>query len=129
MDTKKYKVGIAWGCWDGLTSAHIEILKQAKDKCDYLIVGVSDDQYIRTHKWKNPILDFGTRMMIVSKLCDRVIPQSSYFTKEMAVKHFRPDVIFVGDEYENKEWDGKKLGVNIEYIKHNNLIHSSDIKI
>ena len=124
---KKSK-GITWGCFDGLSEAHLKVLGEAKRSCDYLIVGVSDDNYIREKKKSEPILGWEQRMLIVSKLADKVIPQSKYFTKEKACQYFKPDVIFVGDEYRNKEWDGKKLGIPVCYIKHYINIHSTNIR-
>lgn len=125
---KRYKIGITWGCFDGLSEAHLEVLNQAKNNCLYLIIGVSDDDYIRVKKKSEPILSWEERMLIVSKIADKVIPQSEYFTKALACHYFKPDVIFVGHEYKDKDWEGKKLGIPIHYIKHNKKIHSTNIR-
>lgn len=125
---KRYKTGIAWGCWDGLTEAHLRVLKEAKENCEFLIVGVSDDYYIKTKKNAIPVLSWEERMLIVRRLCNKVIPQSYYFTKRQAIECFNPDVIFVGEEYKNKDWEAKQFNIPIHFVKHDKKIHSDDIR-
>jgi cytidyltransferase-like protein len=125
---KKYNLGITWGCFDGLSEAHLQILEQARSKCKKLIIGVSNDNYIKEKKKQKPILDEITRKLILSKFADIIVPQASWFSKKDAVDKLKPDVIFVGKEYQNKDWEGKELGLPIIYIKHNKTIHSTKIR-
>ena|SRR6056297_180777 len=125
---EKYNLGITWGCFDGLSEAHIEILEQARLSCKRLIVGVSGDDYIRKNKGQEPILDEITRKLILSKFADIIIPQANWFSKKDAVERLKPEVIFVGEEYQNKEWEGKDLGLPIIYIRHNKKIHSTKLR-
>lgn len=136
---KKFKKGITFGVFDGLTSAHLEVLKQAKEQCEYLIVGVSDDNYVRKVKKKDPIIKYRHRKRIIKSLpfVDKVVRQrheEEDFTfselnsnKQSIVDWHKPDVIFVGAEYKEKNWEGKLLGLPVVYIEHNHKIHSNDI--
>ena len=56
---------------------HLNVLKRAKEQCDYLIVGVSTDELVQHDKNKTPIIPFVERCAIVEaiKYVDKVVPQ------------------------------------------------------
>ena len=44
---KKYKLGFLCGFFDPLHDGHIDIMKQAKSMCDFLIVAVGTDEFMQ----------------------------------------------------------------------------------
>lgn len=89
---------------------HLNILRRAREKCDYLIVGVSTDELVESYKHHKPIIPFEQRMAIVEaiKWVDQVVPQTS-MDKIEAWHDLHFDVMFHG-----KEWQGTPLYNKIE---------------
>lgn len=102
---------------------HLNILRKAKEQCDYLIVGVSTDELVREYKNKTPIIPFEERSEIVRSIdcVDKVIPQVNR-DKYEAWKELKFDVMFVGDDWKGKplfmkvEDDFRKVGVEVVYF-------------
>ncbi|MCT8139015.1 FAD synthase [Anaerobacillus sp. CMMVII] len=107
---KKYKLGYTTGVFDLFHIGHLNILKKAKEQCDYLIVGVSTDEVVQGYKKKTPVIPFEERISIVEaiKYVDEVVPQTS-MDKFNAWEKLKFDAIFHGDD-----WKGSKMYEKIE---------------
>ena len=107
---KKYRIGYTTGVFDMFHIGHLNILKRAKEYCEYLIVGVSTDELVLSYKQKSPIIPFEERCEIIAscKYVDRVVPQTTR-DKFAAYEQYKFDVMFVGDD-----WKGKPLFVEVE---------------
>jgi len=60
---KKYKVGYTTGVFDMFHIGHLNILKNAKMYCEYLVVGVTTDELV-SYKNKKAIVPFEERISI-----------------------------------------------------------------
>lgn len=89
---------------------HLNILRRAKEQCDFLIVGVSTDELVQSYKHKTPIIPFEERVKIVEAIryVDRVVPQAS-MDKLAAWNDLHFDAIFHGDD-----WKGSELYRQVE---------------
>ena len=107
---KKFKIGYTTGVFDLFHIGHLNILKRAKEQCEYLIVGVSTDELVQSYKNKTPIIPFEERKQIVEsiKYVDMVVPQVNR-DKIEAYEKYKFDAMFVGDD-----WKGKPLFVEVE---------------
>ena len=125
-------IGYTSGVFDMFHIGHLNILRRAKEKCDYLIVGVSTDEVVQSYKNKTPIIPYEQRAAIVAAIryVDEVVPQVSMDKLEFLKKrHF--DIMFHGDEwkgtvlYNKYEKEFEKYGAKIVYREHTDGISSS----
>lgn len=125
MSGKKYRIGYTTGVFDMFHIGHLNILKRAKEQCDFLIVGVSTDELVQTYKHKTPIIPFPERIAIVEAIryADQVVPQTS-LDKTIAWKTLQFDAVFHGDDwkgsamYNEVEEKLKELGVEMVFLPH-----------
>ena len=110
MVDKKYKIGYTSGVFDLFHIGHLNILRKAKEQCDFLIVAVSADELVQTYKNKVPVIPFEERAAIISsiKYVDKVVAQNDR-DKISAFTKYNFDVMFVGDD-----WKGDPLWVKLE---------------
>ncbi|WP_100012066.1 adenylyltransferase/cytidyltransferase family protein [Lentibacillus sediminis] len=118
---KRYKVGYTTGVFDLFHVGHLNILKRAKEQCDYLIVGVSTDELVMEYKQRKPVIPFEERQEIVAgiKYVDQVVPQINR-DKFAAWEHLPFDVMFVGDDWKGNalfnEMEKKFAAVEVEIV-------------
>lgn len=132
---KKTIIGYTTGVFDLFHIGHLNILKKAKENCDFLIVAVSTDELVSNYKNKNPVIEFSERAAIVEaiKYVDKVVPQESR-NKLEAYKTHKFDVMFVGDDWKGSSlWNEleKKLdkeGVDIVYFNYTKSVSSTLLK-
>ena len=115
--------GYTTGVFDLFHIGHLNILKRAKEKCDYLIVGVSTDELVEKCKNKIPIIPYEERKAIVEAIryVDEVVPQTNK-NKLEALQNIGFDIMFVGDDWKGSalfsetEKEFRKFGVDIVYF-------------
>lgn len=128
-------IGYTTGVYDMFHIGHLNILRRAKEQCDYLIVGVSTDELVRHDKNKNPVIPFEERCAIVRsiKYVDKVVPQIDK-NKMGAWEQYHFNKMFVGSDWKNTEtWNKfeqqfKSCGVEIVYLEHTDGISSSILR-
>ena len=131
MSNKHYKIGYTAGVYDMFHIGHLNLLRRAKEQCDFLIVAVSTDELV-AYKNKQPIIPFEERAEIVGalKCVDKVVPQVN-MNKFEAWEKYHFDAMFVGDDWKGTEkWNGyekqfAKVGVDIVYFPYTKEISSS----
>ena len=132
MKMKNYKIGYTTGVFDMFHVGHLNILKRAKEQCEYLIVGVSTDELVQNYKGKTPIIPFPERFEIVKaiKYVDKVVPQIS-MDKMEAWKRLHFNVIFHGSDWKGSKMynemaeEFQKIGVDVVFLPHTEGISSS----
>ncbi|HQO10724.1 MAG TPA: adenylyltransferase/cytidyltransferase family protein [Clostridiales bacterium] len=132
---KKYKRGYTAGVYDLFHIGHLNLLKKAKEQCEYLIVAVSTDELVQSYKNKKPVICYEERKAIVEAIryVDEVVPQESR-DKIAAFEKYRFDVMFVGDDWKGNDVFEKTdrymrdHGGCVEYIPYTTHISSTLLK-
>ena len=135
MSQKKYKVGYTTGVFDMFHIGHLNILKRAKEQCDYLIVGVSTDELVDNYKAKKTVIPYDQRAEIIASIryVDRVVPQTD-MNKLAAVTALSADAVFVGSDWKGTEaWNRyeqefAKVGCTVVYLDHTDGISSTMLR-
>ena len=135
---KKYRIGYTCGVFDLFHVGHLNLLERCKEQCDYLIVGMCDDKYVREVKKKEPVINEDDRLRILNalKCVDRAEKVDIETTNEkmLAWNRFKFDVLFSGDDWKGSERylkteeQFKKIGASIEYLPYTQGVSSSGIK-
>jgi glycerol-3-phosphate cytidylyltransferase len=132
---KPYKIGYTTGVFDLFHVGHLNVLKKAKEHCDYLIVGVSTDELVMNYKNKQPVIPHNERVEIVEgiKYVNKVVPQINR-DKFAAWELIQFDVMFVGDDWKGNpffnEIESKfnKVGVELVYFPYTKGVSSTIVK-
>ena len=130
--TEKKIIGYTTGVFDMFHIGHLNILKRAKEQCDYLIVGVSTDEVVEEYKKKTPIIKFEERIAIVEaiKYVDEVVPQTT-MDKMEAWKQLKFDVMFHGSDWKGSEIYNhiiekfNNVGVKVIFLPHTEGVSST----
>ncbi len=110
---KKQNKTIAFtnGCFDILHPGHIQILEQANNMADYLIVGVNTDASVERLKGPGrPIQPLTSRMVLLASLraVDCVVSFSQDTPGEL-IEKILPDVLVKGGDYTIEQIVGAEL--------------------
>ena len=132
MEPKKYKIGYTTGVFDLFHIGHLNILRRAKEQCEFLIVGVSTDSLVMEYKGKTPVVPFEERIAIVEAIryVDKVVPQES-MDKYSAWETLGFDAIFHGDDWKHSAMYDQyivqfsKVGVDVVFLPHTEGISST----
>ena len=135
---KKYRIGYTCGVFDLFHVGHLNLLERCKEQCDYLIVGMCDDKYVREVKKKEPVINEDDRLRILNalKCVDRAekVDIETTNDKMLAWNRFKFDVLFSGDDWKGSERylkteeQFKKIEASIEYLPYTQGVSSSGIK-
>jgi glycerol-3-phosphate cytidylyltransferase len=114
------KIGFTCSTFDLFHAGHLLMLEEAKNQCDYLMVGLQTDPTIDRPTEKNkPVQSVFERWIQVEscKYVDKVIPYATEKDLIDILLSYPINVRILGDEYEQKEFTGKHecIAKNIEF--------------
>ena len=133
----KYNIGYMAGVYDLFHVGHLNMIKRAKEKCNYLIVGVLVDELVVHFKKKPPFIPFEERIEIVRSIkgVDEAVSVTfENIGKLDSWKQYHFDCQFSGSDYAQVSgwlYDKKKLeevGSTIEFFPYTEGTSSTYIK-
>lgn len=128
------KVGITFSSFDLLHAGHVVMLKEAKKKCDYLIVGLQLDPSLERPNKNVPLQSIIERYIQLkgSKYVDEIIPYVLEKDVVDILKSFKIDIRIIGEEYKSINFTGKeyciKKGIEIYYNSREHTYSSTEIR-
>lgn len=128
-------IGYAAGAFDLFHVGHLNILRQAKANCDYLIAGVVADEVLEQTKGRKPIIPLAERMEIVSHISfvDEVHAETVP-DKLVTWEQVRYNTFFKGDDWkgtpkgEELERRFAEVGVQVSYFPYTQATSSTQLR-
>ena len=121
---------ITYGTFDLLHYGHINLLKRAKALGDYLIVGLSTNEFNRLEKNKECYFDYEERKSLLEAIryVDLVIPEENWNQKISDIQKYHADVFVIEDDWQGKLDYLSYLGIEVVYLPRTKEISTSKIK-
>nr|WP_297307721.1 adenylyltransferase/cytidyltransferase family protein [uncultured Flavobacterium sp.] len=128
------KIGITFSAFDLLHAGHIKMLEDAKRQCDFLICGLQTDPTLDRPEKNKPVQSVVERYIQLEgcKYVDQIIPYATEQDLEDILKSFKIDVRILGDEYQDKNFTGRKFceekGIELYYNRRDHRFSSSCLR-
>lgn len=126
----RIKKGFTCGAFDLLHAGHCLMLKEAREQCDFLIVGLHEDPSVERDYKHKPIQTLEERM-IQLKSCRFVDEIWCYKTESdllNMLKKINPDIRIIGEDWRGKPFTGYELPIEVYYNSRNHNYSSSELR-
>ena len=126
--------GITFSSFDLFHSGHVAMLKEARQNCDYLIVGLQTDPTLDRPEKNQPIQSVFERYVQLEgcKYIDEIIPYATEQDLVDILLTYNINARFVGEEYKTKEFTGKQIcvdkGIKIHYNSRQHSFSTSGLR-
>jgi glycerol-3-phosphate cytidylyltransferase len=124
------KVGFTASCFDLFHAGHVMMLKEAKEQCDYLIVGLQTDPTIDRPTKNKPVQSILERFIQVEgcKYVDQIVPYSSEEDLINLLTSYPIDVRIIGEEYKDKQFTGFDLPIEVYFNRRQHNFSTTDLR-
>ena len=128
------RVGFTCSAFDMLHSGHIQMLRDAREQCDYLICGLQTDPSADRPEKNRPIqtvVERYTQLKAVQYV-DEIIPYATEEDLKDILSMYHIDVRILGDEYREKDFTGKEIckrrDIALYFNKRDHRFSSSELR-
>ena len=120
---------ITYGTFDLLHYGHVRLLKRARELGDYLIVGLSTDEFNQFQKHKESYNNYAERKYILEAIryVDQVIPEKDWEQKISDIQKYDIDTFVMGNDWKGK-FDFLRSYCNVVYLPRTPGISTTKIK-
>lgn len=133
------KIGFTCSCFDLLHAGHYLMLKDSRNQCDFLVVGLQTDPTVdesyrkETNDGKNknrPIQDWNERLIQIEgcKYVDTVVKYTTESDLHDILEKLRPDIRILGSDWEGKPFTGHELEIPIHWHRRDHDYSTSNLR-
>ena len=128
------KVGFTASTFDLLHAGHVLMLREAKEQCDHLIVGLQVDPTVDRKEKNAPVQTIVVRYAQLKAVgyVDEIIPYGTEHDLEDILEMYPIDVRILGEEYRDKDFTGKdichKRSIKLHFNKRDHRFSTSDLR-
>lgn len=130
MNWNNMKLGFTCSCFDLFHAGHIMMLKEAKQQCDYLLVGLQTDPTVDRPEKNKPVQSVFERFVQLQscKYVDEVIVYATEKDLMDVLRSYPIDVRIIGEEYKDKHFTGRELDIEIYYNRRNHSFSTTELR-
>lgn len=134
LPNDEIRVGFTCSTFDLAHAGHVMMLKEAKEQCDYLIVGLQVDPSIDRPQKNKPVQTLVERYIQLSaiKFVDEIIPYQTEKDLIDIIQTYPIDVRILGVEYAEQDFTGRKegqeRGMEFYFNRRDHRFSSSDLR-
>ena len=128
------KVGFTCSTFDLLHAGHVIMLREAKEQCDYLLVGLQVDPSVDRKDKNSPIqtiVERYTQLKAVGYV-DEIIPYGTEEDLEDILQMYPINIRILGEEYRDKDFTGKDIcrsrDIDLHFNKRDHRFSTSDLR-
>ena len=128
------RIGFTCSTFDLLHAGHVQMLRDAKQHCDYLLVGLQIDPSLDRPEKNKPVQSIVERYTQLKgiKYVDEIIPYGTEEDLLDLMELYTIDVRILGEEYRLKDFTGKdecrNRGIELYFNKRDHRFSSSDLR-
>ena len=124
------KIGFTCSTFDLFHAGHIMMLREAKDRCDYLIVGLQTDPTIDRPQKNKPVQTVFERFIQLNACVyvDEVVVYATEKELRDILLSYAIDVRILGEEYQGKEFTGHDIPMEFYFNKRKHSFSTSELR-
>lgn len=129
------KIGFTCSTFDLLHAGHVQMLRDAKQHCDYLLVGLQIDPSLDRPEKNKPVQSIVERYTQLKgiKYVDEIIPYGTEEDLLDLMELYTIDVRILGEEYRDKDFTGRdicrKRDIDIVFNNRDHRFSTSDLRM
>ena len=128
------RVGFTCSTFDLLHAGLVQMLREAKEQCDYLICGLQVDPSIDRKEKNSPVQSLVERysQLHACRYVDEIIPYQTEKDLEDILEMYHIDIRILGDEYREKDFTGKDIcqerDIDLYFNKRDHRFSTTDLR-
>ena len=128
------KIGFTASTFDLLHAGHVQMLREAKEHCEYLICGLQIDPTIDRKEKNSPVQTIVERysQLHACRYVDEIIPYQTEKDLEDILTMYHIDIRILGEEYREKDFTGKNIcqgrNVDLYFNKRDHRFSTTDLR-